>query len=103
MNERDGARFRAKSGDVQVFGSTAAEAFNALMARLKGSPNHPIVIWPYNQGDVFFTDEQQARLQALKARSSDLDPAESAELEDLIAASFEATVARARSASFVKT
>jgi hypothetical protein len=73
------------------------------MQQLPDSASTPIVIWPYNEGDPFFTEEQQARLQALKRRQELLTPEERAELEELIAASFEATVARTQAVPFVKS
>ncbi len=50
-----------------------------------------------NKGDAFFTDAQQARLQELKRRLETLTAAEYAELEGLIKAAFDATIARTKS------
>jgi hypothetical protein len=66
------------------------------MRHLPAAASVPIVIWPYNRGDAFFTDEQQDRLQALKQRQAALTAEERAELEELVAAAFDATVARAQ-------
>jgi len=70
------ARYRACAGKVQGFGVTPFDALQALMKRLPGDAPTPIVIWPFNQGDTFFTDAQQERLQELKARGETLSPSE---------------------------
>jgi hypothetical protein len=72
------------------------------MQRLSGAAPVPIVIWAYNRSDAFFTEEQQARLQELKQRQQALTAEERAELEELIAAAFEATVARTQALPVVK-
>lgn len=64
------------------------------MQRLPDAATTPIVIWPYNRGDAFFSEAQQARLQELKRRRETLTEAERAELEGLITAAFDATIAR---------
>jgi hypothetical protein len=102
MGERAAARFRATAGELQEFGSTPQEAFSALMRHLPEDTTTPIFIWPYNRGDAFFTDAQQARLRELKQRLADLTPEERAELEDLVAESFDATIARSRARQSVK-
>src|SRR5438552_2946351 len=88
------AQFRATAGTVQGFGATPREALDSLMAHLSGDMPTPIVIWPFNRGDAFFAEAQQARLQELKGRRVALTEAERAELEQLIEASFDATIAR---------
>ena len=103
MSHREAAKFRATTGASQGFGATPQEALAALMEGLPGDAAAPIVIWPYNRGDAFFTDEQQARLQELKRRQTTLTAAERAELEGLIAAAFDATVARTQALPFAKS
>ena len=103
MDDRDTAKFRATAGTHQGFGKTQQEALAALMQRLCVDAPVPIVIWPYNQGDAFFTERQQARLEELKQRQATLSAEERAELEELIAASFDATVARTQALPFVKS
>jgi hypothetical protein len=103
MNERENARFRATAGEQQDFGSTPQEALNALMARLAGDAPTPIVIWPYNRGDAYYSETQQARLQDLKSRRATLTDAERQEWEALIEASFDATIGRTQSMPVVKT
>ena len=96
MNEQQTAQFRATSGDFQGFGVTPQEALNALLSRLNGEAPTPIVIWPYNRSDVFFSAEQQARLQDLKNRRDTLTEAERQEWECLAEATVEASTARVR-------
>ncbi|MBV9851782.1 MAG: hypothetical protein JO250_19105 [Armatimonadetes bacterium] len=103
MSDREDAHFRATSGSFQGFGATPQEALAALMRRLPSDAPQPIVIWPYNRGDAFFTDAQQARLQELKGRRDTLTPEERAEMEGLIAAALDATVARTRALPVIKT
>lgn len=52
------------------------------------------MILPYNRGDAYFTDAQQARLQDLKSRQATLTEEERVEQEELIAAALDATDAR---------
>lgn len=103
MNERETARFRASAGTLQGFGASPQEALAALIEQLSPDEAVPIVIWPYNQGDAFFSDAQQARLQELKRRQETLTEDERAELEELVAAAFDATVARTQSLPLVKS
>ena len=68
MGDREMAQFRATAATVQGFGRTPQEALAALMQSLPDAVSVPIVIWPYNRGDAFFTKGQQARLQELQQR-----------------------------------
>jgi hypothetical protein len=102
MSDRNTAEFRATAGALQGFGRTPQEALATLMQRLPDAAV-PIVIWPYNRGDTFFTAEQQARLEELKHRQDVLTAEERAELEELVAATFDATIARTQSIPVVKT
>ena len=97
------ARFRATTGDRHAFGATPREALTSLMRLVPGDVSEPIVIWPYNRGDGFFSDAQQARLQELKDRRDPLTRAERQELEALIEAAFDATIARTQAVSIVKS
>jgi hypothetical protein len=103
MSERATAKFRATAGTLQGFGRTPQQALAALMRRMPTDATVPIVIWPYNHGDPFFTEEQQARLQELKLRRDALTAEERAELDELIAAAFDATVARTQALPIVKS
>ena len=53
---------------MEAFGTTPQEALAAFMQKTSGDAFSPIVIWPYNLGDAYFNDAQQARLQELKGR-----------------------------------
>ena len=93
MEPRETARFRATAGSQQDFGATPQDALNALMARLAGDAPTPIVIWPYNRGDAFFSEEQQTRLEELAGRRETLIAPEREEWERLVEESFDATSA----------
>jgi hypothetical protein len=103
MNPRETAQFRATAGTQQGFGETPQQALDALMLSLPDDTPPPIVIWPYNRGDAFFTDAQQARLQELKSRRDTLTEAEREEWERLMEASFDATIARTQALFVVKS
>jgi len=96
MSHLENAKFRATTGTKEAFGTTPQEALNTLMQYLSGDAFSPITIWPYNLGDAYFSDAQQARLQELKGRRETITAEEYTELEELIAAAFDATVARTR-------
>ena len=90
--------YRATCGEEQGIGETPGEALANLLTRLSGEPESPIAIWPYNYGDRFFTAAQQARLQELKAKAQRTSE-ESEELEQLVAAAFEASALRTQALS----
>jgi len=102
MAPQDDAKFRATTGPKEAFGTTPQEAVTALMQHLSGDAFVPVTIWPYNMGDAYFSDAQQAKLQELKERRDILKVEERAELEGLIAAAFDATIARTK-ACFTRT
>lgn len=102
MSERASTRFRATAGTHQAFGKTPQQALAALMRCMSGAALVPIIIWPYNQGDAYFTEGQQARLQSLRQRQEALTAEERAKLEELIAAAFDASVARTKALPIVK-
>ncbi len=94
MPLQDSPKFRAATGSTEAFGRTPQEALDALMQRLTSDSFSPIIIWPYNQGDAYFTNAQQIRLQELKRRQETLMAEEHAELEELVGAALDATTAR---------
>jgi hypothetical protein len=98
----DQSGYRATSGEKQGIGATPGEALSALLMQLSGEPELPITIWPFNRQDSFFSKEQQNRIKELKSRRNSLSDTEYSELENLIAASFEASAARARSQKQIK-
>jgi hypothetical protein len=101
MSRRENAQFRATAGAQQGFGATPQKALDALMTRLPAGAPTPIGIWPYNRGDAFFTDAQQARLQALKGRRDTLPEAGREEWERLAEAEFDAAIARTQALPLV--
>ena len=102
MSRPETAQFRAIADSHQGLGATPREALDALLSLLPENAPTPIVIWPYNRGDAFFTDAQQARLQELKSRRDTLTEAERDEWERLVEASFDATIARTQKLPLVK-
>jgi hypothetical protein len=103
MDNLENAQFRATAGTVQGFGATPREALDSLMTHLSGDAPTPIVIWPFNRSDTFFTETQQTRLQELKGRLATLTEAERNELEQLVEASFDATIARTQATQPAKS
>lgn len=103
MNKRNEAQFRATADSRQGFGAAPQEALDALMSRLPAPAATPIIIWPYNRGDAYFSDAQQARLEELKSRADTLTEAEREEWEGLVEASFEATVNRTQALPLTKS
>ncbi len=91
-------QFRASAGKTQGIGNTPGEALNDLLGRLGDAVLVPIVIRPFNRGDQYFTEAQQQRFVALRSRLEELVPAEREEWEQLVEASFDATIARAEAA-----
>jgi predicted Zn-dependent protease with MMP-like domain len=86
--------FRAIAGDRQSIGRTMGEALDALTAEWGDNIQETIVLIQRFQPDQYFTQAQYDRMQALLARRPVLTPEERAELEDLIDAEVDATVAR---------
>lgn len=87
-------RFRAIAGDRQSLGKTMGEALDALTAEWGDSVQETIVLIQRFQPDQYFTQAQYDRMQALLARCPTLTPEERTELEALIDAEVDATVAR---------
>lgn len=90
------ARYRATAGENQGLGRTPGEALNDLLRHLNDAVPTPIVIWPFNRGDEYWSETQQDRLLDLRSRAETLTVAEREEWEHLVEASFEATIARSR-------
>ncbi len=90
----DTAQFRATVGKRQGLGRTPGEAVNNFLGHFGDAIHTPIVIWPYNRGDEYWSEAQQQRLLDLRSRSETLTLAEREEWEKLVEASFDATIAR---------
>jgi len=88
------ARYRAVAGDRQVYGATMGQALDALAADWGGDIQETVVLIQRVQPDEYFTAAQQQRKRELMARSKKLSPAERQELESLLDAELDATVAR---------
>ena len=91
------AQFRATVGKNQGLGRTPGEAVNDLVEHFGGVIPTPIVIWPYNRGDDYWSEAQQQRMLDLRSRLETLTVAEREEWERLVEASFDATIARTQS------
>lgn len=87
-------RFRAIAGDRQSIGRTMGEALDALTADWGDDIQETAVLIQRFQPDAYFTAAQYDRMQELLARRADLTAEERAELEALIDAELEATIAR---------
>jgi len=94
QKETGDRQFRAIAGDRECLGKTMGEALDALTAEWGDSVQETVVLIQRFQPDQYFTQAQHERLQALLARRSTLTPEERTELEALIDAEVDATVAR---------
>lgn len=92
--ELSNAKFRASAGTLHYFGKTPQEALDTLLSHLAENEVPVIHIYPYNQGDRYFTSQQSERLKALRDRRENLLPEEQKELELLIDAELLATIER---------
>lgn len=96
----EAAQFRATAGDKQALGRTPSEALGNLLGNLSTvipTPDvvsTPIVIWPYNRGDKYWSEAQQQRMTSLRSRMETLTVAEREEWERLVEMSFDAAIAR---------
>lgn len=93
-NETGEPRFRAIAGSRQSLGRTMGEALDALTAAWGDSVQETVVLIHRFQPDQYFTQAQYDRMQDLLARRTALTPEERAELEALLDAEVDATVAR---------
>ena len=96
-NEVGAPRFRAIAGSRQSVGRTMGEALDALTADWGDNIQETAVLIQRFQPDAYFTTAQYCRMQELLTRRATLTAAERAELETLIDAELDATVARTES------
>lgn len=89
-----GPYFRAIAGNRQSVGRTMGEALDALAADWGDHAQEAAVLIQRFYPDSYFTQAQYDRMQELLARRESLSPEERAELEALIDAELDATVAR---------
>lgn len=87
-------RFRAIAGDRQSVGRTMGEALDALVADWADDVHETAVLIQRFRPDAYFTEAQHRRMRDLLDRRAALTAAERAELEALIDAELDATVAR---------
>lgn len=93
-NEAGAPRFRAIAGNRQSVGRTMGEALDALTADWGDDIQETAVFIQRFQPDAYFTAAQYCRMQELLTRRAMLTVEERAELETLIDAELEATIAR---------
>lgn len=86
--------YLAIAGKHRSTGRTAGEALDALLAQEGAHVESSTVLIHRFAPDSYFTQGQYDRLQALLARRSSLSSEESEELDALIDAELDATVAR---------
>jgi hypothetical protein len=86
--------FRAFSGNRQSVGRTMGEALDALVADWGDDLEEAAVLIHRFRPDRHFTEAQYRRMEDLLARRTALTAGERAELESLIDAELEGTVAR---------
>src|SRR5438045_2712235 len=88
--------YRAIAGNRQDVGATRGEALDTLIA--ERDPNEPetVILIERFEPDVFFTEKQQQRKRALMGKHPVLTPEERMELESLLDAELDATIARTR-------
>jgi hypothetical protein len=82
------------AGGRQYFGATMGQALDALTADWGDSTCEAAILIQRFEPDAFFTGEQRFRKKELLARREKVSPAERAELEALLDAELDATVAR---------
>ena len=90
-------RFRAVAGNRQAVGRTMGEALDALTADWGDDIQETAVLIQRFEPDAYFTAAQYHRMQELLARRAILTAEERRELETLIDAELDATIARADS------
>ena len=93
-NEAGAPRFRAIAGNRQSVGRTMGEALDALTADWGDDIQETAVFIQRFQPDAYFTAAQYCRMQELLTRRAMLTVEERVELETLIDAELDATVAR---------
>lgn len=87
-------RFRAVAGERQSVGRTMGEALDALVAESGGVLEETAVFIQCFRADAYFTEAQQLRMRELLGRRDSLSAGERGELEALLDAELDATVAR---------
>src|SRR5215831_16366094 len=93
----DQPRFRAIAGNRQAVGRTMGEALDVLTADWGKNIQEAAVLIQRFQPDAYFTEAQYGCMQELLARRATLTVEERADLEALIDAELDATIARTES------
>ncbi len=90
----DVPRFRATAGEKEAVGRTMGEALDALTADWGEEMRETAILIQRFGPDAFFSQAQQDRMQELLVRRAILTQQERQELEFLVVAELDATVAR---------
>lgn len=67
-SESGGALFQAVSGEQSSLGSTAGEALDGIHPQLTEKQSSTLVLLQEMKPDLFFSEEQRKRLEALMSR-----------------------------------
>ena len=94
MTSSSEKRYRATAGNRQSVGSTMGQALDALTADWGDDIKETAILIQRFEPDEFFTAAQQQRKLELLSRRANLSSEERTELEDLLDAELDATVAR---------
>lgn len=92
--DESGTRYRAVSGRHQSVGRTMGEALDTLAAQIEDTEVGTLVLIQRRQPDRFFSADQYERMHDLLARRDSLTEKERTELESLVDAELDATIAR---------
>ncbi len=92
---QESPRFRATAGKRQSLGRTPGEALDALLATEDADIESSAILIQRFVPDKYFTEAQYERMQHLLSNRSALKEHENAELDALIDAELDATIARA--------
>jgi hypothetical protein len=94
QEDTQNTRFQATSGNRFAVGRTMGEALDALLQNYEGEGEPTAVLIQRFQPDAFFTQAQGDRMRELMKRRDTLTTEERSELESLIDAELDATIAR---------
>ena len=92
--EKEDATFLALSGTHLSSGKTMGEALDSLALKLEDAGSETLVLIQRRGPDQFFTAEQHKRLRELMDRRDSLSAEERLDLEELVNAEMDATIAR---------
>lgn len=95
-NEASSPRFLAVAGSHQSAGNTPGEALDLLLTQEGNTIDSSLIFIQRYALDFYFTQAQHDRMKELLERRLSLTPVENEELDTLIDAELDATVARTK-------